>query len=327
MKLVTIAMVCSQYFSKVNVSESGETYLSGVEGRYIDTILTAMGRLKYKAVIPKDEEWGRKTKDGNWTGIIGMLHRNEADLGIAFLRITEERAQDVDFSNVYAIDKLSFITQTPGTKTSVFAFVYPFEYGIWIDSLGSLLLMSLMGKVLDWKANCGLNVYKLLAVILHQSQKMVDGTLKGKLFIGRWSFFALVMSASYSGKLLSFMTVPLKEKAIEDFHQMSQVVQKGNHKFYTLKGSHHIHELLDSNPQNKILGEIVRSNQWYLSYAELTSGKYINRQSSVLWGDFATDLYFSSEVQERITISKDQLADNFHAIALRILELHMDKSF
>ena len=37
-------------------------------------------------------------KEGDWTGMIGMLHRNEADIAVADFTTTKERYEVVDFS-------------------------------------------------------------------------------------------------------------------------------------------------------------------------------------------------------------------------------------
>ncbi|GIZ01608.1 acetoacetyl-CoA synthetase [Caerostris extrusa] len=42
-------------------------------------------------MIPEDGEWGRLKEDGNWTGIIGLVHSNKADVAIGHLTITPSR--------------------------------------------------------------------------------------------------------------------------------------------------------------------------------------------------------------------------------------------
>lgn len=44
------------------------------------------------------ERWGNELPDGNWTGIVGNIVRQEADFGAANFFITYERNKVIDFS-------------------------------------------------------------------------------------------------------------------------------------------------------------------------------------------------------------------------------------
>ena len=35
----------------------------------------------YKIILPPKEEFGSKTDDGNWTGMVGQIFRKELDFG------------------------------------------------------------------------------------------------------------------------------------------------------------------------------------------------------------------------------------------------------
>ncbi len=52
---------------------------------------------------PSDEEWGVRRWDDDrgtwhWTGMVGQLLREEADVSIAGLTITSERQEAIDFT-------------------------------------------------------------------------------------------------------------------------------------------------------------------------------------------------------------------------------------
>ena len=50
-----------------------------------------------KVVKPPDLKWGGKDADGQWFGIIGMLHRGDADLSASALSLNLERKEAVHF--------------------------------------------------------------------------------------------------------------------------------------------------------------------------------------------------------------------------------------
>ena len=48
----------------------------------------------YSMVISPDDSYGVMDDEGNWTGLVGMLQNNEADICINDLTITMERAKE-----------------------------------------------------------------------------------------------------------------------------------------------------------------------------------------------------------------------------------------
>lgn len=65
-------------------------------------------RFKFEIVIPYDNAWGLKDSFGNWNGIIGLLEREEADVGLSHLDITASRKEVVDFSFPYDVADETF---------------------------------------------------------------------------------------------------------------------------------------------------------------------------------------------------------------------------
>lgn len=61
--------------------------------------------LPFNAILlPTDEYFGGQTKDGNWTGLVGMVARNEADMGAVDLFFTSERHRVVDFCGPFMVE-------------------------------------------------------------------------------------------------------------------------------------------------------------------------------------------------------------------------------
>ncbi|GFR14094.1 glutamate receptor ionotropic, delta-2 [Trichonephila clavata] len=96
---------------QVNTKENGKTRISGIEGCFADAIFTKMN-IKYEIVVPLDNKFGREITVGNWTGIVGIVQRGEADLAIC-IGINENRFQVVDFSFPYSSSRLTFAVLKP----------------------------------------------------------------------------------------------------------------------------------------------------------------------------------------------------------------------
>ena len=72
----------------------GKYSLSGFQGEVWEG-MTEKLQLEYVTVL--GQQYGSKNENGDWTGMIGMLHRNEADIAIAQFTPTKERYEIVDF--------------------------------------------------------------------------------------------------------------------------------------------------------------------------------------------------------------------------------------
>lgn len=81
-----------------------------VNSKLIDLLAKKL-RFSYELVFPRDGEYGRLLPDGNWTGLVGMIHHGDAGIIIDDLSITESRSKAIDFSQPYFTDRWTFATK------------------------------------------------------------------------------------------------------------------------------------------------------------------------------------------------------------------------
>ncbi|KAF8773253.1 Glutamate receptor ionotropic like protein [Argiope bruennichi] len=122
---------------KVHKNEDGSIEFSGLHGRILDIILKAM-KVEFKLLIPEDGEWGRLLPNGSWTGMIGKIQKNEADIAFNSISVNEERMKVVDFSKPYSTDYMTFAITKSEAVTTAWAFIYAF------DSFYSSVLLSIL---------------------------------------------------------------------------------------------------------------------------------------------------------------------------------------
>ncbi|GFQ70024.1 glutamate receptor ionotropic, delta-1 [Trichonephila clavata] len=139
-KWIVAALNTSKMF-EVQVNENGKKRIAGIEGKFADAIFTKMN-IEYDIVFPEDNEFGHEINGGNWTGVVGMVQRGEADLGIATLGINENRFRVVDFSFPYTTDRLTFAVLKPSEWLTGFGFFNLLDLPTWILLFGSFLLSS-----------------------------------------------------------------------------------------------------------------------------------------------------------------------------------------
>ncbi|GFR04533.1 lig_chan-Glu_bd domain-containing protein [Trichonephila clavata] len=124
-------------------SSDGKPKLYGVEAEFIKTIMAKIG-VDYEIVTPEDGQYGIELSSGNWTGVMGMIYRGEADLGIANLGIFEDRFRAVDFSSTYMSEGLYFSYLKSRNREQLFSFLRMFDFSTWMFFLASFLLASVV---------------------------------------------------------------------------------------------------------------------------------------------------------------------------------------
>ncbi|KAJ8865966.1 hypothetical protein PR048_033490 [Dryococelus australis] len=67
-------------------------------------------------IVSPNQGGGMVTEDGCWTGVIGMLQRNETEVGLGELTITKERSLVADFTHIYWERSLYAYVRWPTTS-------------------------------------------------------------------------------------------------------------------------------------------------------------------------------------------------------------------
>nr|XP_042906672.1 glutamate receptor ionotropic, delta-1-like [Parasteatoda tepidariorum] len=240
----------------------GELELSGIEGKFIHLLMNAM-KLPFEIKIPPDGEWGRKMDNGSWTGLVGMVHRGEADLAISQLSITAERSQAVKFSIPYTDEPIKFLTPAPRKISSPFVYLYPFDTSVWLSCISVLLLMPFMHVLfLPERQTYGSALLKVFGSLLKQPLCTQSKSMH-KFCILLCLIFSMVISFSYCSVLLSFLSVPLYEPKLRTFNDLSKAVLRGHLKCQVTLGSFILPFLLHStDEQLRNVGELIQKNSW-----------------------------------------------------------------
>ncbi|GFS33654.1 lig_chan-Glu_bd domain-containing protein [Nephila pilipes] len=267
----TIATLNRSRLFEIYSNSDGMPNIYGIEAELIKTIMTKLN-VKYEIVTPADEQYGIELKDGNWTGIIGMLHKGEADIGIANLGIYEDRYRTVDFTVSYMIEGMHFCLLKSAYRDELFVFLHLFDFSTWMFLLGSLLITAtVILNILKERETFSSIILYLFGSLLSQTLIFHKKIYNWKIIFMSWLVFAFVMSSAYSGALLSFLTLPSEAKTVETFRELADAVAKGSHRVYSLRGAQSILLLRNAaEPHLQFLGNIVIDNDWFITADEMT---------------------------------------------------------
>ncbi|XP_064085120.1 uncharacterized protein LOC135200410 isoform X2 [Macrobrachium nipponense] len=203
--------------------------LEDTHGMCIYMLDDIAGRLNftYKVYeLPEDHLWG-DLHNGSWRGMIGEVWRGERDFCINVMSLVEDRFQAVDFSVPYFLDSDSFVIRNPDAPPRWPSIIFPFSWVTWIAVGITLLLVpifflclqTLKGAVTFDSSSLFMEVTKAL---LWLDFSPTTSHLSIRIFVGNWWLMAMILSISYTGNLIAFITIPAKAHKMKTLQEVAE---------------------------------------------------------------------------------------------------------
>ncbi|GBM10279.1 Glutamate receptor ionotropic, delta-1 [Araneus ventricosus] len=189
----------------------------------------------YDIVVPYDQDFGVLINGTRWTGLIGMLLNNEADMVAAPLSITQERQNAVTFSSSLYKDSLGLMLTRPETQHNNEALLAPFTNTVWVSVVVVALAMCpvlytliyaskyLLSKNVEtpfikdtWTlSDCAWFVYSSL---MKQGFGRTSVFNPVRMLMAAWWMTCLLLAAFYTANLTAFMTTEtsITDRTIEE---------------------------------------------------------------------------------------------------------------
>ncbi|KAG7159607.1 Glutamate receptor-like 11 [Homarus americanus] len=170
----------------------------------------------YTYVRSPDRTWGTKLPNGSWSGMMGVVTRGEADIGLGYFIMTVSRAEDVDFTWPMIVSYSGIVAPRGGAEVDPWGFLLPLQPLVWTAILTALLVLSSGISLLDVChsrkfVNGGsrtMDAYDLLRVLLQQDiSKLSNRWWWERLVLAVWMLMTLVLTRSYAGNLMALLAV------------------------------------------------------------------------------------------------------------------------
>nr|XP_012147215.1 PREDICTED: glutamate [NMDA] receptor subunit 1 isoform X3 [Megachile rotundata] len=178
---------------------------------------------QFGSYIIKNSSVGGKKE---WTGLIGELVNERADMIVAPLTINPERAEFIEFSKPFKYQGITILEKKPSRSSTLVSFLQPFSNTLWILVMVSVHVVALVLYLLDRFSPFGrfklantdgteedaLNlssaVWFAWGVLLNSG--IGEGTPRS--FSARvlgmvWAGFAMIIVASYTANLAAFLVL------------------------------------------------------------------------------------------------------------------------
>ncbi|XP_043524316.1 glutamate receptor ionotropic, kainate 2-like isoform X5 [Frieseomelitta varia] len=223
------------------------------EGFCIDIIqeLSKMLGFNYTFEVQTDNVYGSYSRKARkWTGMLGKIMADVADLAITDLTITAEREGAVDFTMPFMNLGISILYRKP-TKTppSLFSFLSPFSAEVWWYLIGSYIFVSvvlfIIGRIcpaewnnpypcieepeeLENQFTFKNSLWFTIGSIMQQGSEIAPIGLSTRMMAASWWFFCLIMVSSYTANLAAFLTV---ETVVSPFSNVEELAKKKTIKY------------------------------------------------------------------------------------------------
>ncbi|XP_069982155.1 probable glutamate receptor [Penaeus vannamei] len=213
--------------------------ITGPMVKLLDILATSMN-FTYTYVRPPDGAWGAKQPDGSFSGMVGMLSRKEADIGLGPFGVSASRAEVVDYTGFIVIDYARIIGGRGRAEVDPWGFLLPLAPKVWLGVAAMTALAMATAAVLTGlserfspgRRSAGL-CFSVVRVLLFQGEcelphvyvntesafamkaelnyaqdaKVPPGRRWERVLLAGWMIVTLVTVKSYAGNLMSLLAV------------------------------------------------------------------------------------------------------------------------
>lgn len=279
----------------------------------ITELLAQALKFTYQLIPAENTEIGRRLPNGSWTGMIGLVQRNETDMVIGKVAVTIQRLEVADFSYPYNRNRITFATRKPEYIAELLAFLLPFSLDVWFYSIAALLLFpAACFLLLKKKYTFRKLVFVAFKTIVSQDMGIEPIRSREYILLAFWQIGAGFLIFCYAGVLLSFLTFP-KLSGIRTIPELAAAVAEGKYQCTTYPGGLISNVLLhSSDPKDRIIGLNLLKNKGSGDIEAVLGSKKSKKKPAFIGGDIDLLPY-----NLKYFISEDEFVPALRSVALR----------
>ncbi|XP_076065006.1 uncharacterized protein LOC143039040 [Oratosquilla oratoria] len=259
---------------------------------YILDVIAKKLNFTYKLVMPEDGLWGVLDK-GKWSGVVGDVQKRRANFSLV-LSVTMERRLFVDFTRVYYIDPLSFVSAKSRPQPQWLKLITPFSGGVWatvlMTILGGFLLYYFLYRIQRFLDTITVTLSRVFMHVfgsfLGQSLFVIPWLTAAQMFLGFWLLYSFLITTYYKTSLTAALAVPSRPHTIDTLLQLLN--SDLGYGMIDAKGSEY---QLFSTSEVKLYKELFEKMTFYSSHESMrrvAEGKYAY-------------IYFKSNLESLVT--------------------------
>ncbi|XP_071546558.1 glutamate receptor ionotropic, kainate 4-like [Panulirus ornatus] len=229
----TLKIVALPYFPYIAYEKNSEdpdgpvSPRDALNTRMMD-VIAAQLNLTYEIREPLDGNWGVQLANGSWTGIVGTLQHQQADLSLD-LTETASRLEVISFTRVYTHDPMVIVSLKPGRLPRHLALIRPFTGELWVLIAACTLAFGVVLWLLQmvWSSLSGERNPRLTSTIFYSWGVLLDdpptdppANVSGRMLVGFWFLSCMVIGTAYRSSLIAHLAVQKHFLPINSFEDL-----------------------------------------------------------------------------------------------------------
>ncbi|XP_068234419.1 glutamate receptor ionotropic, kainate glr-3-like [Palaemon carinicauda] len=195
---------------KVNTSADGSS-IATISGPVKEVLSMLSAAINFTYHIGPFYSYGYLLPNGSWNGMVGAIHRKEADMALGPLALTYERSKVVQYTVSIFEHYLQIQGKRGATEMDPWAFATPFNPEVWAALFATLALAifvsSIYAKITFDHAPSKGSAFTYIKILLHQDIDKIALSWWERMIVGGWMMTIMISGESYSGNLMSQLAV------------------------------------------------------------------------------------------------------------------------
>ncbi|XP_076029122.1 glutamate receptor ionotropic, delta-2-like [Oratosquilla oratoria] len=174
--------------------------------------------------------------NGSYSGVMGLLKRQEADASLSLYSVSYERSKHVDFSIPLFIDEWRVVFKRPVLEPDIMGFIKPYTFWMWMYMLLTLVIVLAVTATLQWGwtkygASSRPKAYSIwfyydkyflwiLGLLLTHSMGWYPRGESGRMIAAMWLLAGIVLSTVYKSNLKAMLIRPSVNIPFKDIREM-----------------------------------------------------------------------------------------------------------
>ncbi|XP_076823966.1 glutamate receptor ionotropic, delta-1-like [Clavelina lepadiformis] len=266
-------------FVMIDRMRDGNARYTGFAVELLKKISQNLG-FKFELYEVGDGKYGARLPNGSWNGLIGDLVKRKADMAVAALTITTDRRKAVDFTERVMDYAVGIATKRLQTTSTLFSFLEPFHYKVWLCIFSSLMFVVVFiyflhqinphrrygdeENVLEPGFSVGGAFWFAYSCLVQQGLELRKASFPVHVVVASWWFFVLIIVTSYTANLAALFISRGPSLPIRSFRHLADqsdirygtVSDKYIYDFIMKKGA----ESSEKNSFYKKMSRMVDSN-------------------------------------------------------------------
>ncbi|KAH6948058.1 hypothetical protein HPB50_022768 [Hyalomma asiaticum] len=214
----------------LNIGGPEEVRMSGPMANLLELLAEKLG-FDYTIHSPEEHQWGILLPNGEWSGLVGMVFNNKADLALGPVVMTYDRSRVVTFTSQVTTDYLAILAGFPDIfEGSMFGTLMAFEWQVWMGLFCSLLACLLTVFALDsvargWaierRGQLGHYWWLFFAALCSESMPRIPTRGTSRVVLAAWWLMALVIMNAFTGHMKAVTMVQSEPDRIDSIKELA----------------------------------------------------------------------------------------------------------